>query len=119
VSDSGSIFKADQANAIYAALGIAHELIERENPGRTTSIVDQLNPVLRGWGAYFRKGNSSQQFRHVDEYVRERLALFLNKKAGRQGRGWKRHPLAFFRALGVYELAETVAWHKATPTAVR
>lgn len=32
VSDSGSIFKADQADAVYAALGIAHELIERGKP---------------------------------------------------------------------------------------
>jgi putative transposase len=32
VSDSGSIFKADQANAIYAALGVGHELIERGKP---------------------------------------------------------------------------------------
>ena len=31
-NDSGSIFKADQANAIYAALGFRHELIERGKP---------------------------------------------------------------------------------------
>jgi RNA-directed DNA polymerase len=88
-------------------------------PEPVSTIVDQLNPVLRGWGAYFRQGNASQQFRHLDEYVRERVALFLNKKAGRSGRGWGRHPLAYFRALGVYELAGTVARHTATPRAGR
>ena len=88
-------------------------------PEPVSTIVAELNPVLRGWGAYFRQGNASQQFRHLDEYVRERLALFLNKKAGRHGRGWQRHTLAYFRALGVYELAGTVAWHKAAPRAVR
>ncbi len=88
-------------------------------PEPVSAIVDQLNPVLRGWGAYFRKGNASQQFRHLDEYVRERLALFLSKKAGRRGRRWHCHTLAFFRALGVYELAGTVAGHRAAPTAVR
>lgn len=88
-------------------------------PEPVKAIVAQLNPVLRGWGAYFRVGNASQQFRHVDEYVRERLALFLSKKTGRRGRRWQRHTLAYFRALGVYELAGTVTWYKATPTAVR
>jgi RNA-directed DNA polymerase len=88
-------------------------------PEPVKAIVAQLNPMLRGWGAYFRMGNASQQFRQVDEYVRERLALFLSKKTGRRGRRWKRHTLAYFRALGVYELAGTVAWSKATPTAVR
>jgi group II intron reverse transcriptase/maturase len=88
-------------------------------PEPVSTIVAELNPVLRGWGAYFRQGNASQQFRHLDEYVRERLGLFLSKKAGRHGRGWQRHTLAYFRALGVYELAGTVARHTATPTAVR
>jgi RNA-directed DNA polymerase len=88
-------------------------------PEPVSTIVAELNPVLRGWGAYFRKGNASQQFRHLDEYVRERVALFVSKKAGRHGRGWQRHTLAYFRALGVYELAGTVAWHRATPKAVR
>lgn len=91
----------------------------RRLPEPAQVLVAELNAVLRGWGAYFRVGNSSRQFTHVDSYVRERLGLFLSKKAGRHGRGWKRHTGAYFRALGVYELAGTVAWHKATPKAVR
>jgi RNA-directed DNA polymerase len=88
-------------------------------PEPVTVIVAELNPVLRGWGAYFRVGNASRQLQHVDAYVRERLALFVSKKTGRHGRGWRRHTLAYFRSLGVYELAGTVAWYKATPTAGR
>jgi hypothetical protein len=53
------------------------------------SIVEELNLVLRGWGAYFRVGNAGQTFRQLDQYVRERLSLFLQKKAGRSGRLWK------------------------------
>jgi RNA-directed DNA polymerase len=88
-------------------------------PEPVTAIVAELNLVLRGWGAYFRVGNASQQLRHLDEYVRERLGLFLSKKTGRRGRRWSSHTLAFFRALGVHELAGTVAWYKATPTGGR
>jgi group II intron reverse transcriptase/maturase len=91
----------------------------RRLPEPAQVLVAELNPVLRGWDAYFRWGNSSRHFTAVDSYVRERLGLFLSKKAGRRGRDWKRHTGAYFRALGVYELAGTVAWHKATPTAVR
>jgi RNA-directed DNA polymerase len=82
-------------------------------------IVEELNRVLRGWGAYFRVRNAAQVFRYVDEYVRERLSLFLQKKARRTGRRWKVHTPDFFRALGVYHLSGTVAWTTATPTAVR
>ena len=43
-------------------------------------LIAELTPVLRGWGAYFRAGNSSRHFTQIDRYVHERLALFLNKK---------------------------------------
>lgn len=33
-------------------------------------VVAVLNRVLRGWGNYFRYGNSSRQFRTIDSYVR-------------------------------------------------
>jgi RNA-directed DNA polymerase len=29
-------------------------------------VVEQLNLVLRGWGAYFRQGNSSAKFGAID-----------------------------------------------------
>jgi hypothetical protein len=38
------------------------------------AVVDQLNPVLRGWGAYFRYGNSNRQFAAIDSYLHFRLA---------------------------------------------
>ncbi len=88
-------------------------------PEPIAGIVSEVNQVLRGWGAYFRVGNATRHFQQVDSYVRERLALFLSAKAGRRGRDWKRHTLAFFRRLGVYQLTGTVARITATPTAGR
>ena len=73
----------DRVKAITAP---RHRLQEPVEP-----LVAELNLVLRGWGAYFRVGNASRQFAQVDRYVRERLALFLSKKAGRRGRRWARH----------------------------
>ena len=32
-------------------------------------VVADLNPVLRGWGAYFRYGNSNRKFAAIDSYV--------------------------------------------------
>jgi len=88
-------------------------------PEAAKLIVGEVNRVLRGWGAYFRVGNSSKKFAQVDNYVRERLGLYLSKKAGRSGRRWETHSLEFFQKLGVYRLAGTVSWHKATPIAAR
>ena len=101
----------DRIKAITAP---RHRLPEPAQP-----LVDELNRLLRGWGAYFRVGNSSRQFLQVDDYVRQRLALFLSKKTGRRGRCWERHSWTLFQALGVYQLSGTVSWYQAAPTAVR
>jgi hypothetical protein len=45
-------------------------------------IVGNLNRILRGWGAYFRRGNSARKFADIDSYVHERLAIFASIKLG-------------------------------------
>ena len=83
-------------------------------------LIAELNPVLRGWGAYLRVGNAARQFAEIDSYVRERLALFLSKKAGRAGRNWEsRYSWASSQRLGIYRLSGTVARRAAAPTATR
>jgi len=48
----------------------------RRHVGRPiAAVVADLNPVLRGWGAYFRWGNSARKFAAVDMYVHERLVV--------------------------------------------
>ena len=32
-------------------------------------VIADLNPLLRGWGNYFRTGNAAVKFRQVDSYV--------------------------------------------------
>jgi len=50
-------------------------------------VIRVLNPVLRGWGGYFRTGNASEKFNHIDRYVRERLLRLLDRRGG--DRRWK------------------------------
>ncbi len=45
-------------------------------------VITNLNRVLRGWGAYFRYGNSARKFTTIDSYVHERLAIFASNKHG-------------------------------------
>ena len=99
---------------IKAITAPRHRLPEAIEP-----IVAEVNRAVRGWGAYFRVGNSTRKFHQVDDYVRERLAVFLSKKTGRRGPHRQRYDLAYFKKLGVYELVGTVAWYTAAPTATR
>ena len=42
-----------------------------------------MNPILRGWGNYFRTGNAADKFTQIDRYVVWRLHRLLIKKRGR------------------------------------
>jgi group II intron reverse transcriptase/maturase len=73
------------------------------------SVVDRLNPVLRGWGNYFRTGNSARKFNQIDSYVHERLAILACNKHQLSGRKWdSRFNGEWFRRLGVHTLKGTI-----------
>jgi RNA-directed DNA polymerase len=75
-------------------------------------VVEELNPILRGWGNYFRTGNAAGKFRQVDAYVVRKLRTLLIKKRGRNLRAGqvKRWDEDWFNGLGLYRLRGTVRY---------
>ena len=72
-------------------------------------VVEDLNPVIRGWGNYFRYGNSGQKFDQIDAYVNERFAILASVKHGLTGRNWvTRFNHQWVNQLGVYRLSGKV-----------
>ena len=47
-------------------------------------VIRDLNPVLRGWGNYFRTGNASDKFQQVDRYVCRRLRRLMQRRGGQR-----------------------------------
>jgi RNA-directed DNA polymerase len=77
-------------------------------------VVERLNPVLRGWGAFFRFGNSSRKFAAVDCYVNQRLAQLASVKHGLRGWNWRtRFTHGWANSLGIYRLSGTVRYWSA------
>jgi len=75
-------------------------------------LIRELNPILSGWGNYFRTGNAARKFNRVDSYVWGRLHRFMVKRKGRNLRpgeatGWTRD---FFWQHGLYRLRGTVRY---------
>ena len=72
-------------------------------------VVDGLNSVLRGWGGYFRHGNSARKFAVIDSYAHERLAILASNKHGLRGRNWvSRYTYNWLSELGIYRLTGNV-----------
>jgi len=75
-------------------------------------LISDLNPILRGWGNYFRTGNAARKFNQLDGYVWKRLSGFLAKRNGRNLRPrhfemWTRE---FFWQHGLHRLRGTVRY---------
>ena len=78
--------------------------------------VAQLNPVLRGWGAYFRTGNAAAKFNQLDSYVWRRLRALRVKRAGSKLRAGEaeRWPSDYFvEGIGLHRLRGTVRYPEA------
>ncbi len=85
----------------------------RRTDGRSLpAIIVDINRTLRGWYAYFKHAHR-YTFGALDGWLRMRLRSLLRKRAGGRGRGrggdHLRYPNAYFRAAGLFSLAE--AWY--------
>ena len=94
----------------------------RERTGRNRTgvkdireVIADLNPLLRGWGNYFRTGNAALKFTQADDYVVWRLRRLMIKKRGRnlragQAQAWTEE---WFGGYGLYRLRGTIRYPKA------
>ena len=71
------------------------------------TIVERINPVLRGWYGYFKHAHW-RAMREVDGWIRMRLRSILRKRQKKRGRGrgsdHQRWPNAFFTKVGLFSL---------------
>jgi RNA-directed DNA polymerase len=75
-------------------------------------VIVAINPILRGWGNYFRTGNAALKFNQIDRYVVWKLGRLMRKRHGRnlkpgQWQVWTRE---WFEAHGLYRLRGTVRY---------
>jgi group II intron reverse transcriptase/maturase len=76
-------------------------------------VIRRLNPVLRGWGNYFRTGNASRQFATLDRYVVDRLLRLKCRRSGGRAkpvnpREWPHR--RFVDELGLHKLLGTIRY---------
>jgi RNA-directed DNA polymerase len=78
-------------------------------------VIAELNPILRGWGNYFRTGNAADQFQMIDRYLTWRLKRLLIKKRGRNLRAGQADQWTeeWFNGHGLHRLRGTIRYPKA------
>jgi RNA-directed DNA polymerase len=75
-------------------------------------VISRINPILRGWGNYFRTGNAATRFNQIDGYVLRRLRGLMFKRYGRNLRPghWTTWTREWFEAHGLYRLRGTIRY---------
>lgn len=110
------LFRWPSEKAMTSIRGRLRELTDRRRWAGMKDIrevIEALNPVLRGWGNYFRTGNASWKFQQVDRYVNQRLVRLLPRV-----RDWRRRPFElrewaparFVEEFGLHRLVGTIRY---------
>ena len=65
------------------------KLTRRKAPVKTQELIDEINPVIRGWGNYFCKAHVRKLFNRLDRWIVHRIWSHRYK---RWRNGWKTLP---------------------------
>ena len=91
--------------------GRVRELTSKRQSGKDVKqLIVELNPVLRGWGNYFRTGNADRVFNQMDSFVVMSLRRWQHRRGGQ--RTTKRPPFSSERlyGMGLHQLQGTVQY---------
>jgi len=81
---------APKMKARSTLLSKLKEIFRRYQSQPIGQVIEEINPILRGWVNYFRVGNSSRCFAYVKDWVEKKVRRHLMRARKRSGFGWKR-----------------------------
>jgi RNA-directed DNA polymerase len=76
-------------------------------------VIEEINPILRGWVTYFAIGHSTRCFSYIKQWVEKKIRRHLMRARGRKGFGWKRWSTKWlYDKLGIFN-GYRVSWPRA------
>lgn len=79
-------------------------IFERSRSQPVHGVIQQINPILRGWVNYFRVGHATRCFSYVRDWVEKKVRWHLMRNMKRRGLGWQRwRPDWFVTTLGLFD----------------
>jgi len=87
------------------------ELTDARHSGKDVKqIIAALNPVLRGWGNYFRTGNADREFNKLDSFVYRRLRRWHFRRGGQRATRRPAWTSTQLYGMGLHRLQGTVRY---------
>ena len=80
------------------------EIFKQNQSQPIKQVIEQINPILRGWTNYFRIGNSNKCFGYIREWIEKKIRRHLMRSRQQKGFGWKRWSSEWiYRTLGLFD----------------
>src|SRR5215472_3108545 len=91
---SGGMYAYPRGKSIQRFKDRVRQLTKRTIPLKTKDLIEQLNPVLRGWGHYYKRTHVRTLFNKLDHWIERRIWSHRYKRwrncGWEQGEAWQR-----------------------------
>ena len=87
---SGMLYAYPRAKSIQHFMDQIRRRTCRKAPVSTEKLIDQINPVIRGWGLYYHKAHVRKLFNRLDRWIVRRIRSHRYKRW--RNTGWKTLP---------------------------
>jgi group II intron reverse transcriptase/maturase len=115
---SGELYAFPREKSVQRFMDQVRQRTQRRVPLNTEELVDWINPVLRGWGNYFKRAHVRKLFNRLDRWVVRRIWSHRFKRW--RCAGWKVLPAAkLYGQLGLVNLVgliPSIAFRSTAPS---
>jgi RNA-directed DNA polymerase len=101
---SGALYAYPREKSVQRFKDRVRQLTRRCVPLKTKDLIEQLNPVLRGWGHYYKRAHVRTLFNKLDRWIERRI--WSHRYKCWRNCGWKQLPKA--KMYGEYGLVQLV-----------
>ncbi len=102
---SGALYAFPKEKSINRFMDQVRQRTKRRIPLRTRELIEELNPLIRGWGEYYQKAHVRKLFHRLDAWIVRRIRSHRFKR-WRNG-GWRQLPET--KLYGEYGLVNLIA----------
>ena len=104
---SGAVYAIPREKSVQRFKDQIRRLTKRTVPLTTVQLIEQLNPVVRGWGHYFKRAHVRRLFNQLNRWIVRRIWSHRYKRW--RCAGWRQLPTAtLYGQLGLVNLVALI-----------
>jgi RNA-directed DNA polymerase len=89
-AQSGAVYAYPREKSIQRFMDQVRQLTKRRAPLTTQELIEELNPMLRGWGHYYQRAHVRKLFNRLNRWILHRI--WSHRFRRWRNDGWRRLP---------------------------